>query len=90
MRTLRITRQTPTHRLLKRIIEVVPFLLPRENWSFDSGKNNGGVCRNDMRIQQGGSTFSHSIRFAVAERCNLLPALFVDFITAAFYIGMVH
>ncbi len=23
---------------------VVPLFLPRENWSFDSGKNNGVVC----------------------------------------------
>jgi len=29
---------------LKGIIVVVPSFLPRRNWSFDSGKNNGVVC----------------------------------------------
>jgi len=39
-----ITAATPTLPLLIRNIVVVPLFLPRVNWSFDSGKNNGGVA----------------------------------------------
>lgn len=41
---LHVTAQTTTLHHLKRIIVVVPLFLPRGNWSFDSGKNNGVVA----------------------------------------------
>jgi hypothetical protein len=43
-----ITAQTTTLPLLIRSIVVVPQFLPRENLSFDSGKNNGVVCAHVM------------------------------------------
>jgi hypothetical protein len=36
-------------KLSSKSVVLVPLFLPQENWSFDSGRNNGVVCANVRR-----------------------------------------
>jgi hypothetical protein len=49
---LQLTAQTTTLSFFIRNMVVAPLFLPRGNWSFDSGKNNGVVCADVMRHGQ--------------------------------------